>query len=510
MLKIKKFAILTATIFSGLFGGQNIAPVSAEEADVDNPFISNFLRIGADETAQGWILQNSWANLDSRYSDIIADTLGTATVSNKAPIIFFNLNSASGIVKINRVYFEIRDVTTGQNIQYIDFDSTYTNFENGVDDVVLKTDSSLGVDDRHVINYRENIGLRINPVITTHEIDFNISNETFIENAISEEQFGPGVILSTPSDIYQVGFPSLGKVSYINNLYQFIGQIDRDANQMLNSTIYQYGQSKINDGFTSYTSMQSNIWGNASYTHYIILPLCSTTNIAITYLAVEGETADGTIIQPTIDFETDTGGTYFEISKLDGEWLTSNAVYFPGNSAYNLISATLTSYTVNNDYEPVIIACGDLIGADNLLLTYDRLKYSSPLVLNETKLIGYVFNGDNNAMVIDIPLAVSAASIKIYFEELESNVNVDDPFFINLKDEYGNLGIAGALPEDEIPVTESWWDKLMSGFNKFFGVDNPVDALIKSGQLVLILIVGVFLIYAIIKIIPLIKFKKKK
>ncbi|MDY0385466.1 hypothetical protein [Trichlorobacter sp.] len=510
MLKINKIAILAATLFSGLFGGQNIAPVSAEEAAADNPFISNYLRIGADETAPGWILQNTWANLDSRFSDIIENTLGDATVTSKAPIIFFNLNSASGIVKINRVYFEIRDITTGQSVQFIDYDLTNANFENSIDEVVLKTDSSLGIEDRHVINYRENIGLRINPLITTHDIAYDEVNEGFYEVATSEEQLGPGVITNDPSDIYQIKIPSLGKTSTINKLYQYIGQIDRDAEQMLNSTIFLYGKSKINDGFTSYTSMQSNIWGNAAYTHYIILPMCSTNNIAITYLAVEGENADGTIIQPTIDFATDTGGTYFEISKLDGEWTTSNAVYFPGNSAYNLISATLTSYTIIGDYDPVIIACGDLIGAENLLLTYDRLKYSAPLVLNETKPIGYIFNGDNNAMVIDIPLAVSAATIKIYFEALETNIDVDDPFFINLKDENGNLGIAGELPATEVPENESWWDKLMSNFNSFFGVDNPIDALIKSGQMVLILIVGAFLIFAIIKLIPLLKIKKKK
>lgn len=153
---------------------------------------------------------------------------------------------------------------------------------------------------------------------------------------------------------------------------------------------------------------------------------------------------------------------------MDGDWITNNAVYFPGDRYYKANAAKITQYNASVDNpEPVILSTGKLHNEG--WIEYANLRNSNVLKQNEKVDLYYEFRSNANGLIIDIPDEVTDIEVLFIFEinPYDLNYEAGDPFFINLTDENGNLGIRGKLPEDSDPTRRTLWDRI-KGFLLMF------------------------------------------
>ncbi len=476
------------------------APLGAKASD--NPFNQYYLRIAADETSEAWVQQTSLVS--SSFENQVRDFFGLGNSNLKSPVIFFNLNPASNIRTLNKVYFELKDGVTGKQILFIDYEQSRENYLNRTDDkpfedyLVYENRNYVGTDTLHTLHHYENRYTNMLPFvmdtsISIEEYSYNNDSQNFY---LSQERQEPYRIIGYESiwkDRVNYKLPALGEKSILSKYYNLIGQHPHSAS-LLDSSFYEYGNTSVNNGYTSFqgttSSSLTSKWGNDDFTHYLILPLSTTTNVEVNYLAIEGYDADGNLISPEIQFETDSVGTYFEFEKLNNEWTTPNAAYFPGNNRYTVTNVLLSEYhNTSSTFNPVVFSLGNLVG-NTEMIELDDLTRTEVLVPGQLVNLAYTFAGDANCVVVDVPNSVDVAKVKVYFMENETGVTTIDPFYIILLDENGNYGVAGKLPLDNDP-TGNWFTRWLSnlGFNLDFGVTDLLTyALIAAGALLIVVI----------------------
>lgn len=491
--------------------------VAARAAD-DNPFPQNYLRLAEDETTMRWKHVNNMQDGAMPGVQTFATENGVdGTLMEREPIIFFNTNPIWNIVDIIDIYVRVTDIN-GNEFTFCEvepgldgqgvFDWYFSYIESGKTlTLERKLLTKISKDQYSYGTYLE--GQKAISAADRESILFTWENGGFKQEIVT---------INTKYDgVSHYALPRIGKTTILNNWYQHMGQQEHGAS-MIDSSLFQYRSTGINDGYTSVNEATSSSYvQNPNW--YLILPLAMTSGLVIDYLAVEAIDIDGNIISPIIDFtEEEDDKISFQVEKRDGEWETPNAVYFPGRNAYYASGLLLEEYVVDESVEsnpPVVVMLGNLINRDSI--DENRLKQSNRLYINQQKNIHYDFTGDTNCLIVTIPDNVLTAVVKITFAKgIGHNQYVQDPFYINLLDEYGNYGIRGALPLENDPnANASIWDRLRNGFKSLFdftkfGFTNPLDTIMSVFKIALIVAFAALVIYAGFKIGGLIRVASKK
>lgn len=506
----KKFILLTigaGLLFSPLGSKNAVAKASNE-----TPYAANYLRVGSGETNQIWKHVNNMEDGGSPQIQAIATENGyELSEVTKEPIIFFNVNPSWNIVEIHDIYVRVTD-TNGNEVDYLtigDIENNdgifewfaYKEFgqELGIEKEVL---TKISEDQYSYATYLEgNKGKDYK----AREIDrFTYKNGAFLNTKVNIKTYYP--------DAIQYLLPRIGRTQVIYDWYQSMGEHTKHSASLLDSSLFRYKTTNINEGFTAANdALNSGPIRNPGW--YLILPLSKTSHLNIDYLAVEATDVNGKRISPVIDLRQNGDNTYsFDVIKQDGEWETANAAYFPGNNAYYASKFELKSYELVEDIDenkPVVVSLGNLINKDSI--EENNLKQNNPLYLNNVKKVRYEFSGDANCLIVLIPEEVKTALVTITFARgIGYNTKIQDPFYINLLDKDGNYGIRGDLPLENDPNAQSFWDKLANGFKSLFdfsqfGFSNPIETITSIFKIILILAITTLLIYLGYKIYRLIK-----
>lgn len=404
------------------FGGHSVA-ARADTGDII-PDAANYLRLGPDEAKPLWIQADE--NLGERH-----------------PIIFFNTNSAWQIKQINKIYYQV--------------DSP---------DWTMPISSSIN----HTVDYSFNVRrarqwyIGLGPTLSGQSgifVDWQYYdwNGNSFDTSSDTKFIQPDLFTSPARRQYEFTIPELGKTTTLTSLYSLTGEIEEDTD-LNKSLIYRYKNSS--SGFENYEDVES--FFESRFEYYLILPLTTTTQVTIDYLALEAVDIYGNVISADSNIYEKTDGTFgFDIKKVSGTLTTNSAFFFPGSNKYKLVGITLENYADNDsekDYD-VILYAGNLIGQKEIIDT-DVLTFSTVIPRNTEKQLSYLFNGDNNSILVDIPSEVTNATIKVHYADLHpEDSDTLEPFGMNLIDNNGNYGIRGALPEENEP-TQSLWDKFIN------------------------------------------------
>ena len=124
----------------------------------------------------------------------------------------------------------------------------------------------------------------------------------------------------------------------------------------------------------------------------------------------------------------------------------------------------------------------------------------------------YLFNGDNNSALIDIPASITDVKVRVTFGKHDENSSSGMlPFGMNLLDNNGNYGIKGATPPVYPPDSgnKSFWDWL-KGLFTFKGI-NYFDKFTNIIQVGAVVLLTAFLLLGLFKLLGFIGmfFRKK-
>ena len=491
---MKKIITLFLIVFSALFGIKNV-PVSAQAADliirdlIDyNPTLQYYAILDQDKTAAAWIQNDTFKN------DVV-----------KNPIVFFNLNSATEIETITKVFFTLNQ-DSGLGLEPI--------FENEIvdenDEVIttLEFKHSLSFDEMHHINFYENYKTHwFDNLSTTYnqDIDFNLTTGEYIKSSIYETYVPERYNYSREysRNEYHASLPELGEVSNLRDFYSFVDEsIPTFGASMLDSFIYDNKYQAVNSGYPSWNSLNTML--KNGYTHYLILPIQYTEGVKVKYLAVEGYDTNGNFITPipevsegeVVDPGTSLPETlnYVTLSKANSVWNTSNALFFGGNNVFKLRYIEIS----NLAYAPGTINYSMKAYLGNLL-SKDQVSINAPS-LNKVYILDqavistpYTFVGSANTLIIDANELVTSFTAKVYYEMIGDIPTNLPPIMINLIDENGELGISGLLPEERPPVEDNnWWAWLSDLFGFKLDINDPFAVLkaitaVAGGIIVLVL-----------------------
>lgn len=486
------------------------------KADETNPYVNNYLRIGENETTIRWKHVN---NMEEEYTGAVQEfvTANGTTKENltREPIVFFNANPAWNIKQIDAIYMRVVD-SNGKEVSFYEYNqeyelveqhpySYYRKVEPDKNDLELRTLTKISYDDYTISTYLEGTK-QLNK--STYSISrFKYQNGTFVKGVYKWETKYP--------DMIQYVLPRLGTTNIIRTFYQHMGQ-QKYGQSMINSSFFPYLTTPIDDGYlTAEEAMNSSAVTNPEY--YLILPLAMTSGFKIDYLGIEATDINGNKISPVIDFINEADKISFNIEYLNGEWVTPNAVYFPGRNAYTATSFRLENYQIvadSTEETTVITALGNLINRDSI--EENNLKQTNLLYPDKTIEVLYQFNGDNNCLIVEIAKNVLSAKVVISFVKSSGYTEaIQAPFYINLIDENGNYGIRGGLPVEVDPNHKTTWQLFTDGIKSLFdfskiSFDSPINAVTSTFKLVFLTLISVLIVYSIIKLIQFIKIKTKR
>ncbi len=457
----KKLVIIAAAVLAAalpLFSNSPIV-VTADEGD-NIPDAANYLRLEGQYTDVAWIsgISRERANDDQvRY-----------------PIVFFNTNPAWQI----------------QSIEHI-------NFEAKLDGRTQSDFGTVSYNEPFQVNLRQNRQLHVGVpslekkylVQNNYDLDSNhfvtVRNETFFEDVSGWFYY---------REHYNFSINELGKTQMLKDMFNMAGELKPNLNEYL---LWRYKTSST--AWSYYQDMTRDFGSN--YEYFLILPFETTTNATITYLSLMATDIYGnTITDDAQVYETGENSWAFEIKKVAGNLITHSAFYFPGSNRYRMTGVLMEDYadeSETKDYQ-VRLYAGNLIGKTAIDAIRESISYSTQLIPDEEKLLSYLFNGDNNSILVDIPDEITDVTVTIrYVKENTELEPIADPFGLNLLDNNGNYGIAGELPLEDDPAT-GWnlWDWLKSIF-AFTGTVSLAQAL----QQALAIFLGLCLLAGVLWII---------
>lgn len=491
---MKKIIALFLIVFSALFGVKNTT-ISAQAADVNvrdlidyNPTLQYYAILDQDKTASAWI-QN--------------DTFKNNVVKN--PIVFFNLNSATEIERITKVFFTLNQ-DTGLGLEPI-FENEIVN-ENGEVVKTFEFKHSVSFDNVHHINFYENYKTHwFDNLSTTYnqDVNFDLTTGHYSKSSVYEtyDSLVYNYSRQYARNEYHVTIPELGKVTNLKDFYSFVDEsIPTFGSSILDSFVYDNKYQAINSGYPSWNSLNAML--KNGYTHYLILPIQYTQGVKVEYLAVEGYDTSGNFITPipevsegeVIDPGTSVPETlkYVTLSKTNNVWDTSNALFFGGNNVFKLRYIEISNLvyapgTINYSMKAYI---GNLLSKD--VVSINATSLNKVYILNETVTsTPYTFVGNTNTLIIDANDLVVSFKADIYYEIISDIPTNLPPIMINLIDENGQLGISGLLPEEKSPVeSKNWWSWLSDLFGFKLDINDPFAVLktitaVAAGLLVVIL-----------------------
>lgn len=492
-------------------------------------FSKDYLLLEGKYTDSAWIRNSFNDNFDRwenySMSNSVRNKVQKSDIGKRNPIIFFNVNPSLDVSEIEEIGFEIAFKDGGttystnsfewvwqqktHNITVPGIDGGYTTeiSYNVIDDINVgdkKTVNVVKATDMHTMHFTEgnNHLFADNRDVTVTEFNFdtkgNYSSSTSIEN----------------KHVYKVNeflfnIPAIGEVDVIQNIYSATNSIEKYASSIRDSAFFPYYNSGGNDGFTTYSLLNAGKLRNQNYSHYLILPIGKTGELDITYLSAKIRLSNGELVTPEIPFEEIPGIQENEkairFSKVAGNWTTSNAVYFPGERYYRAKSIVLESIAYKGGITkitPIVAYTGAIYGQG--WIDYANLRKNTPLALGTTLSLNYEFQSRANGLIVDIPDDVLEAEILFIFEINPHDFGdiVGDPFYINLTDENGKLGIIGEMPLDEDPEKEKgFWDRIKAAWNNLFGNNTTANSVLTLIKAFAVVIGVLFLLVIFFKVV---------
>ena len=524
--KINLLAVLGVALLSNF---DNVSTqVLATQNMPEAALAENLLVLEGKHTSQAWI-RNEFNRDGSRFMGYslnegryfvdgspykIKYGLEQKYIGRRNPIIFFNFNPKYDVSSIEEIYFEIEYKEDGGTNYYShDFEFNYTSrsdnskYISSVNFSDLKVLNSVKASDMHTMHFIEgnNHLFEATRTVNVNEYTFN-ADGNYTLNKYKEKK------LVRKINDFVFKLPSIGSIEVLRNFYELTGSIETYGSSIQDSSIFDYYNTNDNGGYTTYSNLKSGKLMNREYSHYLILPIGKANELSITYLSAKIRLEDGTLIDPKIPFlDVYEDGVLipnkkaFKFKKMDGDWITNNAVYFPGDRYYKANAAKITQYNASVDNpEPVILSTGKLHNEG--WIEYANLRNSNVLKQNEKVDLYYEFRSNANGLIIDIPDEVTDIEVLFIFEinPYDLNYEAGDPFFINLTDENGNLGIRGKLPEDSDPTRRTLWDRIKGFFANVFGKNGSLNALGTALKIVGIVLAAIILLYVILKVINLV------
>ncbi len=449
------FMATSIVALSGLTGGRYL-PAKAATGDII-PDAANYLRLEADDTGEAWIQADE-------------------NTGEKQPIIFFNTNSAWQIASIQKIYYQVSSP-----------------------DLVQPSTGVLQSTNNYSFLARRDRQFLLWGGCYVDWFFYDWNGTSFAASQILNVETYPKTPSSPARTQYQFTIPEMGKTTIITSLFNLAGEEKEGLNE---SIVYQYKTSS--KGYDAYTSFTSAVGSNFEY--YLILPLTTTSQVTVDYLALEATDAEGHKITADSNIQVNTDGTYgFHIIKTAGTLETNSAFFFPGSNKYRLIGTEMSGVELSNDADPektynVVLYVGNLVGQTQI--DADTLTYSTVIPTDSEKVISYLFNGDNNSILVDIPAEITDCDIYIHYsDEMPGSENAIEPFGMNLIDNNGNYGIQGALPDDNAPTT-SIWASLMSWISGKLGISpSSIVSTLKGVAVAVGVVVGLVLIVQLISLL---------
>jgi hypothetical protein len=473
---MKKIIKLSAFVCIASLMGINVllkpaVGVNALTGDII-PDAANYLRLSEEEAPGVWIQNDE-------------------NTGERQPIIFFNTNPSWNIVDIESIKYQFRgpemlQPVTGEVNKDVDYSFVARRDRKWWIGSIVQT---FNVE----WNYYE------------YERDSDYFNST---GPTTVEEMAPWG--SSPArKKYRFTIPEMGKTGIVRKLFNLGNEIDyRDINQ---SILYQYKNSA--DGYAAYQDLIN--YYSSSFEYYLILPLTTTSQVSIDYLALNAIDVNGNhITSESNNYENNDGSFGFNVIKTNNSLTTNSAFFFPGSNQYRLTGVVMTNYSDNDDTKDysVVLYAGNLVHQKEIIDT-DVLSFSTTIPIENEKLISYLFNGDNNSILIDIPNEVINCNISIRYEKTDEFIEgTMDPFGMNLLDNNGYYGIAGSLPEETDPNDTNWWNKFLGWLSNATGISLPdFQTAFKWTGVALIGLLGLVLVsYLIRPLSTVLKALKKK